>query len=89
MALERVVVWEQTSSKQLSPVSERIPQEVKQMVYKMRNYILYISNYFSHQLDEDPREALLKYAEIAEKEPMWVNNCKLCKGKTNEYRYGN
>ncbi|KAI9320545.1 WD40-repeat-containing domain protein [Dichotomocladium elegans] len=24
--------------------------------------------------DEDPREALLKYAELAEKEPMWVSN---------------
>lgn len=24
--------------------------------------------------DEDPREALLKYAELAENDPLWVNN---------------
>jgi hypothetical protein len=27
--------------------------------------------------DEDPREALLKYAELAETDPLWVSNGKL------------
>lgn len=25
-------------------------------------------------LDEDPREALLKYADLAESDPLWVSN---------------
>lgn len=27
--------------------------------------------------DEDPREALLKYAELAENDPLWVSNGKI------------
>lgn len=28
-------------------------------------------------IDEDPREALLKYAELAENDPLWVSNGKI------------
>ena len=41
-----------------------------------RGNLLVTLIFFKKKIDEDPREALLKYAELAENDPLWVSNGK-------------